>query len=389
MHILFVADGDSKYGASNSLMGLVRSLKVLDSDLRISVVLTRKNSNEKDFENIGCSVYRVPYEPFYQAVSHMKAKLILKYIVRGIQYLYGKFFALKSLEKQLDINTVDIIHSNSSREDFSGQIAEKYKKPLVWHIREFGDLDYKCYSYRRNYIAYMNQHATAFIAISDAVRQHWICKGLPKEKIHLIYNGVKEVPLEEKHIEDDKMLRLVMMGSICETKGQHQIIRALALLPDEYKKVVLLDIVGDGMLTYRNVINNLVRTLHVEDHIRFLGYRKNFTSHLTNYDCGVMCSKCEGFGRVTAEYMMAGLPVVASNTGANPEIIEDGRTGFLYHYPDVTDLRDKLIYIIEHRKEVRRMGNAAAETALLKFTEKKNAEAVYELYRELIEGDQL
>lgn len=389
MHILFVADGDSKYGAQNSLMGLVRSLKILDPNLRISVVLTRRNSNEKDFENIGCSVYRVPYKPFYQAISYVKVKLVLKYIVRGIQYLYGKFFALKALEKQLDINSVDIIHANSSREDFGGQIVEKYKKPMVWHIREFGDLDYKCYSCRRNYIAYMNQHTTVFIAISDAVRQHWISKGLLKEKIRLIYNGVKAVRLEEKHIEDDKVLRLVMMGSICETKGQHQIIRAIALLPDEYKKVVLLDIVGDGVLTYWKVINNLVRTLHVEDHIRFLGYQRNFSYRLSEYDCGVMCSRSEGFGRVTAEYMMAGLPVVASNTGANPEIIEDGRTGFLYHYPDVTDLRDKLIYIIEHRNEVRRMGNAAAETALQRFTEKKNAEAVYELYRELIEGDQL
>lgn len=391
LHVLFVADADSKYGAPNSLFGLVRALKKKDNSLKISIVLTRHSDRMEDFEKIDCDVYQIPYVPFYQAVSYNKLKLVVKYVLRGLEYLYGRIFAVSILEKQLDLSTVDIIHANSSREDFGAILAKKNNKPLVWHIREFGDLDYRCYSYRRNYISFMRENATVFVAVSDAVRQHWIEKGIPDEKIKLIYNGVKENTihkdvenLEQKRGDKDDSFQMVMMGSICETKGQHQIIKAMALLSENYKKKMQLHIVGDGVHGYVNVLKRLVKSLHLENNVHFLGYQKNFYPRLASYDCGIMCSKSEGFGRVTVEYMRAGLPVLASDTGANIELVEEGKSGLLYHYPDVEDLRDKLVYLMEHREEVLRM-SVSAFAAGERFTEERTAKAVYNLYLEIME----
>ena len=386
MHILFVADADSKYGAQNSLLGLVKSLKRVNDSLKISIVVTKHFDMIEDFAKVNCDVYQMPYEPFCQAIPPFNiVKQVAKYVIRGCQYLYGRWFALNILEKQLNINTVDLIHSNSSREDFGALIAKKYSKPLIWHIREFGDLDYRCYSYRRDYISFMKENATIFIAISDDVRRHWIEKGLSAKKIMLIYNGVQENKVQKDKVKNvtDNSFRLVMMGSLCETKGQHQIIRAIALLPEEYRDRVHLDLVGDGARSYTWILKHMVKSLHLEKNVKFLGYQRNFYSELVKYDCGVMCSKCEGFGRVTVEYMMAGLPVLASDTGANPELVENEKNGLLYHYPNVEELKDKLMYMINNRENVIHMG-IVAKSMGNRFTELENAKAVYQIYQDIL-----
>ena len=68
---------------------------------------------------------------------------------------------------------------------------------------------------------------------------------------------------------------------------------------------------------------------------------------LQRSDVGLMLSTNEAFGRVTVEYMMQNLAVIASDTGANPEIITNGETGLLYELGDVESLADKMKSLIE------------------------------------------
>ncbi len=384
MHVLFVADGDSKYGALNSLIQLVTELKRMNSELRITVALTRQSTRYKDFESIGCNVFRVPYTPYYQSIPCDKWKIPIKYIIRGVQYIYGRMFACSYLERKMDIKTVDLIHSNSSREDFGALLAKKYHKPFIWHIREFGDIDYPCYSYRRNYIDFMNSMATEFIAVSQAVTDHWIQKGIYADKIVRIYNGVAVNTNIKKHYpRTGDLLHFVMMGSLNQVKNQHHLIKAIALLSEKVRGKILVDIVGDGSATYTNVLKHLITANHLTDSVHLLGYRKNFYEHLANYDCGFMCSANEGFGRVTAEYMMAGLPVIASATGANPEIVEDGVNGFLYECGNIENLAEKITYLAENVEQIEKLGRVAYRTAMDRFSAKINAEKIWNQYEKI------
>lgn len=390
MHILFVADGDSKYGASNSLKNLAYELKKIDKKMEVDVVVTRHSSMVKDFENIGCKVYQIPYEPFYQGIPDSKIKFLIKYIVRGIQYFYGRLFAVKILEKQLDMHTIDLIHSNSSREDFGAILAQKYGIPLIWHVREFGDRDYKCYSYRKNYIRFMNENADVFIFISKAVQKHWRTKGIEKEKSQQIYNGVciNEPPKTEykKKINGNEKINFIMMGSLNQTKGQHIAIRAFSLLPEKLKEQVHMDIVGDGSERCTKQLKKLIRFNHLENQISLLGYQKDFYKNIHNYDCALMCSRSEGFGRVTVEYMMAGLPVIASNSGANPELIEEGINGLLYQWNDSRELMKKIVFFLEHSEDVSKMGQNAYKIAHEKYTAQINALKIYEVYKKMLQS---
>ena len=62
-----------------------------------------------------------------------------------------------------------------------------------------------------------------------------------------------------------------------------------------------------------------------------------------------MLSKNEAFGRVTVEYMLQNLAVIASDAGANSEIIENGVSGLLYRLGDVDDLARKMIMYLEDK----------------------------------------
>lgn len=398
MHILFVADGDSKYGASNSLKNLVYELKKIDKKMEVDVVVTRHSSMVKDFENIGCKVYQIPYEPFYQGIPDSKIKFLIKYIVRGIQYLYGRLFAVKILEKQLDMHTIDLIHSNSSREDFGAILAKKYGIPLVWHIREFGDGGYRLYSYRKNHIEFMNETANKFICVSKAVKNNWIVKGLEQKRIVQIYDGVivdsvfkgKGQNFSQGSIsnisEKNHIMKYIMMGAMNSLKGQHIAIEAISLLPDDLKKRVHLDIVGDGSNIYTKRLKKLIRINHLENNISLIGYQKDFRKKINNYDCGLMCSRSEGFGLVTIEYMLGGVPVIASDCGANTELVENQVNGLLYRRDDSIDLMKKIIYFIENTDEVFKMGQNAYKIACEKYTAKINALKIYEEYQKILQS---
>lgn len=387
MNILFTTGGDCKYGSPKSLQQMVEELKRIDSQIQIHIVLRKENKWAQYLQNLGCNVYIVPYFPFCDVFPRAKWKYPIKYVLYGARYLWGRIFALHKLERKLELSTIDLIHSNSSKDDFGAMLANKYQKPLVWHIREFGDLDFRYYSYRQNYIEYMNKSAAEFIMISQAVQRHWIKKGLDANKCIQIYNGVKQNDyVKERYPKQGDEIKLVMLGSLSATKGQHHLIKAIALLEDEVREKIRCDIVGDGGKPYTRLLQQLVDANKLTYQVRLLGYQTDFYPHLKEYDCGVMCSKSEGFGRVTVEYMMAGLPVIASNTGANTEIVTDDFNGLVYKYGDNGNLAEKISYLVRNPHIIEKLGRNAYADALDRYSAKINAANVLREYKKILKS---
>ena len=381
MKILIISDGDSKYGAANALCQMVEQL-LLKRDLDITVVLNHESSLAVYLREHGCKVIIVHYVLYYYAYPSSVWKLLIKKALYGIKYRYSRISAVKELKKQINIEQIDLIHSNGSREDFGALLSEQFNIPLIWHLREFGDLDYKCFSLRKDYIDLMNRTANIFIAVSDAVKEHWIKKGLDETKIKKIYDGVKVRKLSairKMDLKNKKTIRMVMTGSLQPTKGQEQAIAMMAELK-ETGALFYLDFIGDGSRQYMAKLKKMIHDYDLEDSVKLLGYRTDVYAMLSNYDIGLMCSKSEGFGLVTAEYMMAGLAVLASNTGANNELVRDGVDGCLYNYGNISDMKKKLLKIINNNLG----GEKTFNYALAKFSNIENAKNIYNVYQTLI-----
>ena len=378
MKVLIVADGDTKYGAPHALWHMVTNLQK-KADIDVTVLVNKESFISGLLKAGGCRVICVEYEPFYVGYPSHLWKLPFAYILFGIKYITKRCFLLDSLNHQIDLQSFDLIHANSSREDVAALIAQKYRIPLIWHIREFGDLDYKCFSFRKNYIKFMNETAYRFIAVSEAVKKHWINKGLDYQKVTTVYDGVKSRQYSEAKkmaFYNKPIINLVMTGSIQPTKGQEQAIELLSRLKGQKAKINL-DFIGDGSEKYMKYLKQKIQNLNLEDSIRFLGYRNDVFELLPNYDIGLMCSRCEGFGLVTVEYMMAGLAVLASDAGANRELVRDGVDGYLYKYGDIENMKKKFLKIIAENLG----GEETARYAALKFSDTVNADNIYEIYK--------
>lgn len=250
------------------------------------------------------------------------------------------------------------------------------------HLREFGDLDYNSYTYRRGYINSMNKYVTKFIAVSDAVKEHWILKGLLKDKVIKIYNGVDINPNYKTLYPSrgTEVYRFVIAGAVINNKGHHVLVDALSQLPKELKDRVIVDVIGDCSNKYGVGLRQMIEELDLSDSIRFLGYMDNPSQILNEYDCGVMCSRCEAFGRVTIEYLMAGLCVVASKAGANPEIIQDKETGFLYEPDNPASLAKCIEFIINDPDCIKKCGISGRIRAERFFATEVCVEKIYSLY---------
>lgn len=113
-------------------------------------------------------------------------------------------------------------------------------------------------------------------------------------------------------------------------KGQHVLLTALAQCPKDVTAVF----VGDAMFGEQDYVQHLqeqVAVLGLEKRVQFLGFRSDVVPLMTACDLVAHTSTApEPFGRVIVEAMLCGRPVVAAQAGGAVEIIESGKTGWLF-----------------------------------------------------------
>ena len=384
MNILIVADEDTRYGASHALLQMAINL-AKKPDISLTIVVNNDSDMVGVLKEHGCKVVVIHYNAFIQPYPAICWWWFpIRYIHMGLKYWYGRIFALKELEQKIKVEDIDLIHSNSSREDLGAAIAAKYQIPLIWHIREFGDGAFRCFSFRKNYIQLMNDTASSFIAVSDAVKRHWINKGLNEHKFIRVYDGVQvrnSIQNRKVDLKNKRIINLVMVGSLQPPKGQEQAIKLMAELKADGLSYTL-DLIGDGSWPYTRRLKAIIKDFKLEDSVRLLGYRNDVYEILPNYDIGLMCSKDEAFGLVTAEYLMAGLPVLASNSGANRELVREGIDGYLYKYGNILDMKEKLLKIVNENLG----GMRSQHYAKVKFSDVANADNIYNIYMKVLKG---
>jgi len=110
---------------------------------------------------------------------------------------------------------------------------------------------------------------------------------------------------------------------------------------------------GEGLDRFRMRI----KAAH-KDNIKFLGMQKDVESIINAFDVAVLCTYFEGFSNVIMEYMALGKPVVATNTGGNPELVIDGKTGYLVPKEDSEAVANKVRYLLNNPEVAESMGEA-------------------------------
>lgn len=384
MKVLFIIDYGTVGGATHSFLEMVSALK--DKSVTPFVCTSKRDYINNYLDSIGIDNFAIGHKTVLSPLSTSGIKGKLRWIKCCLDYYISNYMSLRKLESSLNLAEIDLIHTNSARNDIGCFISKKYGIPHVMHIREFADSDFDCISFRPNYINVFNNFTTKFISISDAVKKHWIKKGIPDKNVITIYNGIhyEDISVSSDDKKCASKLHMLIAGGVVPAKGQQIAIEAIRLLPEKLRQNVTLDIAGWGIESFIKILKNHVVDNGLTNQIHFLGSINDVHERMGRYQIGLMCSRAEGFGRVTAEYMHGRLGVIASDSGANPELIDDGVTGLLFKSGDAKSLADCIMKFYNDRELLVKLSNAAQKKARALYTQQKNAEAIYELYKDIL-----
>ena len=209
-----------------------------------------------------------------------------------------------------------------------------------------------------------------YIALTEFSRQKFIEGGLPAERICLKPNLVQPDPGVGQH----DGTYAVFAGRLSHEKGVETLLQAWERLDDQ----IPLKILGDGPMAEQ------VREAAKRDaRIEWLG-RVNIDEVAQVIGAAnmlVMPSVCyETFGRTIIEAFAAGTPVIASQMGAMEELVDDGRTGFLFEPRNSKDLAEKLRRLWQQPDLQQQMQQAAREEYETRYTAEPNYQQLIEIY---------
>jgi N-acetyl-alpha-D-glucosaminyl L-malate synthase BshA len=142
--------------------------------------------------------------------------------------------------------------------------------------------------------------------------------------------------------------------------------------------------VGDGPEV--DNATNLAQQLGLEDRVHFLGEQDQVLPLLSIADVFLLPSSQESFGLAALEAMACEVPVVASNVGGLPEVIDHGGTGFLHPLDDLEGMAASAVRLMTDAGLHRRIAAAAAETVRNRFCEEKIVPLYESYYAEIRAG---
>jgi len=237
----------------------------------------------------------------------------------------------------------------------------------------------------------LSRRVARTIALSDHVAAFVSEHGrVPRGRITRVYYGVDPAALQPRR--DRAAVRaeldlagstpvLVCVGRLAPQKDHATLLAALSRLPDE---VVLLVVGGDPFGDGEARLRRVALGLGLGARARFLGIRHDVPDLLAASDLFVLPSLWEGLGLVFLEAMAVGLPVVASRVSAIPEVVEDGRTGWLVPPGDPGRLAETVAAALADPQERERRGRLGRQRLDGRFGLERMIDEVMAVYAEAL-----
>lgn len=225
------------------------------------------------------------------------------------------------------------------------------------------------------------------VCISEAEKMSALKENVCSEsKLELIPNGIDVKTVREASPKDrkklginDNSLVIGMIGRLSTQKAPDVFIKAAKLIHDENPNTFFI-IVGSG--DEESIVQNYAQNNNIP--LLITGWTDEPYSYLKIFDIAMLLSRWEGFGLAIAEYMAAEKNVIATNVDAIPTLIDDGVDGLLVEKDDIYGVRDKVMYLISHPDEAKKMRDKALAKVIEKYDISRVAKQHADMFRELM-----
>jgi len=300
--------------------------------------------------------------------------------------------AARRLAKLIDQHQTDILHVHWNKDLILAVLAKHLsrRKPKLVFIRHMALTRHKRDIYHR----FIYRGIDAYLVITQRLQAE-AEKFLPldKSKIHLIYHGVAELEqadsgacdtfLSSHGLAKDKF-RVLLPGRIEHGKGQHILLEAVHQL---HEQGVQLDVALLGHVMDQAYYANLQQQIAdwgLQAHFHYLGFIDKPTYIFNCFDVIVLTTYAETFGLVLIEGMKCGVPVIGTNAGGVPEIIQHAKTGLLYEPGDAAGLAGCLRQLVEDDGLRKTLAKAGQEFADEVFSEEQHYKTLMQIFSSLI-----
>ena len=352
--------------------------------------------------------------------------------MESIFSIFSRFFSVKII---LDINKIikdfqpDVVHLHEVSLNMSPSfliLARKYKIPFIMTAHHYGyicpkqwmiyednapceyGISYRCLvkncKTKKQGFKYLPYHSLRWLkmkihkylyekylthiispseALASEFRKHY---KISSNKVSTIYNFSDLELMGSISENENKNNKFLFVGRLSKEKGCASLIRAIKKVKQEYPDVKL-NIIGDG--PERNRLNNLVIKMGLENNVDLLGTieHASLSEYYRNSSALIVPSiGSESFGLVILEAYANLLPVIGSDRGSIPELVENKKTGLLFGADDINDLAEKIIFIIKNPSVINIMKDNI-KSVMGKFPTRQSYSAELEkLYNHLIRG---
>jgi len=305
------------------------------------------------------------------------------------------FLAYLQLVRLMKRGRYDVVHLNSTKAGIVGLAAARTVGIPVCVFTAHGLRSVLLpSSWRRAFWTWMESRYTRLADCVIEVSEHGLRAGLEKgvlssDRSTAIHNGISLARIDEglKAAKTRAELGLspehLVVGTVARldpVKGMGYWLRAAAVVAASEPRARFV-IVGDG--PELDKLAPLAEELGVAPVTTWLG-QQNAVLYYRLFDVFVLASLYEGLSIAILEAMAAGLPIVASRVGGNPELVSDGETGYLVPSQDGQAMGQAILRLLIDSEARRAMGRRARERVEAEFTEEQMVARVAALYADLL-----
>lgn len=310
------------------------------------------------------------YQPYELALSSkivdvvLKHKIDLLHVHYAIPHAYASFMAKKMLaDGGVVVPLITTLHGTDITLVGSHPF---YKKAVQFSINHS--------EYVTSVSQSLKEDTNRLFEISKDIKV--IPNFIDSSKIN-----IKEVPCEKGQIAPQDQMIITHISNFRPLKRVIDILKIFKKVSKHLNVKLLM--VGDGPDKVRAM--RYCRTHEMEDSVLFLGKSNEIDEILCFSDLFLLPSEQESFGLAALEAMAHGVPVVCTQVGGLPEVVENGVSGYLSPVGDISGMAQQVIHILEDKDRHRRFKHQALETSK-KFEIDKVIGQYESLYKEAIKN---
>ena len=373
--------------------------RLIEGGAQESVLLTTKYLAKRGFDVYLVSGPTSGPEGFI-SLEEIKGKVklfIVPELIRDIN-LFKDLAALFKLYRFIKKNDFDIVHTHTSKAGTLGRLAARLAGVRVVIHTPHGHFFYGHFDFfKTRFFIFLEKIMALFtnriITLTEIGKKEHMRFGIGRSgRFSVIPDGIEidrfincKVDKQAVRRELGVPVGVPLVGIVARlvaVKGHKYLLDAFKLVLGVFPEARLL-IVGDGLL--KKDLEKYSERIGIAGRVIFTGLRYDIPRLLSALDVATLTSLNEGLGIALLEAMLMKKPVVASNIGGIPEIVDDGVVGYLVPPRDPEVLADKILKVIKDPEKARAMGEEGYKKIISNFSIENKIEELERLYVSLLE----